>query len=323
MRAYHCTSSDGRGAGGGETAGLWAANVLCQCRCVCKDNCVVTLDETDGVWAWNLGLTFGAWYPKLEVDLLAFGMAFREYSDPMLNDVAAQHGRRTYGLATGTALSDIQITAELPYLQELSQTAAYAAEAALYYRRDATAKSWRGRDPRIEAPDQRALQKYAQAVSGYLESHPDLRFHLRVDVVPVYADGSNLPPAPAAQPYGVSHAGAEQFVAAWMQHLGAIDARPTQISGDGGIDVVSARYIAQVKNLAAAAAVPVAAIRDLAGVAFVDGRRAAMFTSGTFSAGGLDFANSAGIALFRYDALRGTLVAANNVGRGVLIEGMG
>lgn len=283
----------------------------------------MTLDAPDATWAWNLGLAYGAWYPQPDVDLQTFGSAWREYSNAKLNEAATNHGRRQFVVAADADLSDVQITAELPYLQELSQTATYAAEAALYYRRDVAAKSWRGRDPRLETLDQRRLQKFAQAVSGYLDEHRDLRFHLWVNIRPVYADGGAIPPAPAPQPYGVSHAGAEQFVAAWMQHLGALDARPTQVSGDGGIDVVSSRYIAQVKNLAATATVPVSAIRDLAGVAFVDGRRAAMFTSGVYSTGGIDFANSAGIALFRYDAEHGTLVGANELGRGALIEGLG
>lgn len=284
---------------------------------------MVTLDQPDELWAWNLGLTYGGWYPQLDVDLQTFGGAWRAYSDPKLNDVASNHGRRRWGMPAGAALSDTQITALLPYLQELSQTAATAAECALYYRRDAVVNTWRKRDPRLEVADSRSLAKYAQAVSGFMNTHPDLKVYLRVNVRPTYSNGAPLPPPPGPQPYGVSHAGAEEFVAAWMHHLGALDARPTRVSGDGGIDVVSARYIAQVKNLAATAAVPVSAIRDLAGVAYVDGRRAALFTSGGYSTGGRDFAASAGIALFQYNAVGGTLNPANELASGVLIEGMG
>ncbi|MCK8609708.1 restriction endonuclease [Agromyces sp. C10] len=57
-------------------------------------------------------------------------------------------------------------------------------------------------------------------------------------------------PRPAPQPYGVSHRGAEQLVADWMRHLGAFDAEVTRFTADGGVDVVSAHWIAQVKNLA-------------------------------------------------------------------------
>jgi hypothetical protein len=284
---------------------------------------VARLEKPDTDWAWNLGLTFGAWYPNPDVELATFGSALKDYAEPKLRTAMTSHGRRRFGTPFGADLTDAQITELLPYLQELGQTVSYAAEAALYYRRDAIKKSWRKRDPRLEAPNKFTLPKFAEAVERFRTTHPWILYHSLIPVRPVYSNGAALPRPPAAQPFGVSHAGAEHFVATWMHHLGALDARPTRISGDGGIDVVSAKYVAQVKNLAATSAVPVAAIRDLAGVASVDGRRAAMFTSGVYSSGGLQFANSAGIALFRYDALQGTLTPANELARGVLLEGMG
>lgn len=120
-----------------------------------------------------------------------------------------------------------------------------------------------------------------------------------------------LPPPPA-QPYGVSHQGAESFVADWMRHLGELDAEATRYSGDGGIDVASSRYIAQVKNYAGT--VPVEAIRAMAGVANVDDRIPLFFTSGAYSAAALDFADRAGMALFKYDAVSGTMSGANTNG---------
>lgn len=127
-------------------------------------------------------------------------------------------------------------------------------------------------------------------------------------------------PPPPPQPFGVSHEGAEALVALWMQHLGAVDAAVTPFSGDGGIDVESKDYIAQVKNYSGT--VGVAEIRELAGVALVDGRKPLFFTSGTYAQGAVEFADRASIPLFVYDAVEGTLVAGNSLGQDRLIEGL-
>ena len=130
-------------------------------------------------------------------------------------------------------------------------------------------------------------------------------------------------PRPEPQRFGVSHQGAEEYCAAWMRHLGAADVVVTQFSGDGGVDIIGgSKYIAQVKNYTGA--VGVAEIRDLAGVASVDDhqRRPLFFTSGTYPPGAVEFANRAGIALFRYDAQRGTLDAVNAQARQVLHDGL-
>lgn len=129
-------------------------------------------------------------------------------------------------------------------------------------------------------------------------------------------------PPPGPQPYGVSHRGAEQLVADWMRHLGAIDAEVTRFTGDGGVDVVSAHWIAQVKNLGERTTVPVAHIRELAGVAADDGRRPLFFTSGTYSPGGVAFADRAGMSLFEYHAEGGALRAANAHARAVVTDGL-
>ncbi|MGR2752587.1 restriction endonuclease [Agromyces arachidis] len=129
-------------------------------------------------------------------------------------------------------------------------------------------------------------------------------------------------PRPGPQPYGVSHRGAEQLVADWMRHLGASDAEVTRFTGDGGVDVVSAHWIAQVKNLGERTTVPVAQIRELAGVAADDGRRPLFFTSGTYSPGGVAFADRSGMGLFEYHAEGGALRAANGTARAVVEQGL-
>lgn len=117
------------------------------------------------------------------------------------------------------------------------------------------------------------------------------------------------PPDP--QPFGVSPEGAERIVEAWMRHLGALDAEVTRYTGDGGIDVASPAWIAQVKHYQGV--IGVAPIRELAGVAMVDGRRALFFTSTGYAAGASEFAERAGIGLFVYSAEAGTLTAANSI----------
>ena len=127
-------------------------------------------------------------------------------------------------------------------------------------------------------------------------------------------------PKPLPQPYGVSHEGAEALCAAWMRHLGEMDAEFTRVVGDGGIDVQSSRFIGQVKNYAGS--VGVASIRELAGVAVVDGRKALFFTSGAYAAGAINFANQSGIALFVYDAVAGSLSSANQLAKQVITSGL-
>lgn len=68
--------------------------------------------------------------------------------------------------------------------------------------------------------------------------------------------------------------------------------------------------------------VGVGEVRELAGVAGVDGRRALFFTSGEYARGARDFADQAGIALFRYDVHHGELVGANLRGTHAMENGL-
>lgn len=124
-------------------------------------------------------------------------------------------------------------------------------------------------------------------------------------------------PAPPPQPFGVSHEGAESLCAAWMRHLGVLDAEVTKYVGDGGIDVESEQYVAQVKNYTGSVAV--ADVRALFGVAVADDRHPILFTSGTITSEGRAFAARIRMALIHYDALDGTLRGLNTLG-GACIE---
>lgn len=125
---------------------------------------------------------------------------------------------------------------------------------------------------------------------------------------------------PSPQPYGVSHEGAERLCAEWMRYLGEEDAEATRFVSDGGIDVTSLHYVAQVKNYAGS--VGVASIRDLAGVVSDDGRKPLFFTSGTYASGSIDFANRVQMPLFVYDASEGSLHSANALAEAIFQRGL-
>ena len=125
---------------------------------------------------------------------------------------------------------------------------------------------------------------------------------------------------PEKQQFGVSDEGAESLVAQWMRWLGVYDAEVTKFVGDGGIDVESSRYIAQVKNFTGN--VGIAAIRELAGVAAVDGRTPLFFTSGVYPKDSEAWAQSAGIYLFTYDVKAAKLSANNQLAREALGSGL-
>lgn len=129
-------------------------------------------------------------------------------------------------------------------------------------------------------------------------------------------------PPPSPRPNGVDARGAEELVAQWMRHIGEVDAELTSYTGDGGIDVQGARSFAQVKHYAKS--VGVAPIRELAGVAANDprGRTPLFFTSTGYARGALDFADSAGIALFVYNAERAGLEAMNAKAKTLMHNGI-
>lgn len=92
---------------------------------------------------------------------------------------------------------------------------------------------------------------------------------------------------------------AEELAEGHMRHLGFTDARRTARGADGGVDVIAADAVAQVKNLN----VPVGApdVQRLRGAAH--GERFALFYSGSgYSRAAFEFATAAGVALFEYDA---------------------
>ena len=89
---------------------------------------------------------------------------------------------------------------------------------------------------------------------------------------------------------------AEELAANWMRHLGVKDARKTKNSNDGGLDVTSSTWLAEVKHYVS----PVGPepVRKLNGVLF--GLKGAFFTRTGYTKSAIAFANRSGIALFVY-----------------------
>jgi hypothetical protein len=105
-----------------------------------------------------------------------------------------------------------------------------------------------------------------------------------------------------------------------MRHLGVLDAEVTRYSVDGGIDVTSEAYLAQVKNIAGY--VPVIEVRAFYGVVVAEKKSGLLFTSGVVTSEGRAFADRVGIAILRYNAEEGTIAGLNPLGEQVVEHGI-
>lgn len=120
-------------------------------------------------------------------------------------------------------------------------------------------------------------------------------------------------PPPGQEPQGVDDQEAERLCAKWLANLGEQNVTVTPAKNDGGLDVISSLCVAQVKNYKGS--VGVAAVRELVGVASIDGRFPVFFTSGSYTKAALQFAEEAKVYLFKYDAVAGTLDAESSIAR--------
>lgn len=105
-----------------------------------------------------------------------------------------------------------------------------------------------------------------------------------------------------------------------MLHLGAEGAKTTRYVADGGIDVESLEFIAQVKNYTGS--VSVKEVREFQGVASLDRRVPLYFTSGTYTAQAREFGEGVGMALFRYEVITGTLKPISAAAHTLLTDGL-
>ncbi len=114
---------------------------------------------------------------------------------------------------------------------------------------------------------------------------------------------------------------AEYWIAEWMRHLGAEEAIVTPSRRDGGIDVLSDHYVAQVKHRPGDY-ISVDLVRALAGVANVKDRVPLFFSSSHYSRDALAFANTAGMALFIFRPSDGRLIGANTIASALRTRGL-
>ncbi|MGW3938363.1 restriction endonuclease [Streptomyces phaeochromogenes] len=92
---------------------------------------------------------------------------------------------------------------------------------------------------------------------------------------------------------------AELIAAEWMRYLGFDDAVATIVGTDGGIDVVSARAVAQVKLEGKATGRPV--VQQLHGVAVREDKIGVFFSAAGYTPQARTWAQTSGTVLFRFD----------------------
>lgn len=106
---------------------------------------------------------------------------------------------------------------------------------------------------------------------------------------------------------------AEEICATWLRSKREPSAEVTRDGADGGVDIRSNKYVAQVKNYKGS--VPVQAIREIYGIASAEGKIPVFFTSGTYTKAAMDFADSVKMPLITYDAALQRFSGANLQGR--------
>lgn len=108
----------------------------------------------------------------------------------------------------------------------------------------------------------------------------------------------------------ITPAQAEVLAGEWIAFLGAERVRVSQATRDGGVDVRAVGFVAQVKLQTAP--VSPASVQQIFGIAQHE-RCTALFFAGPsgYSAASVDFARTAGVALFIYDAASASLRGAS------------
>jgi HJR/Mrr/RecB family endonuclease len=91
---------------------------------------------------------------------------------------------------------------------------------------------------------------------------------------------------------------AEHFVAEYLKFYGATGVSVTRFSRDGGIDVETTNFVAQVKHVQAN--VGVKAVREIYAIAVSKNKEALFFAKVGYTKDAIDFATQNRIALFTY-----------------------
>jgi hypothetical protein len=112
----------------------------------------------------------------------------------------------------------------------------------------------------------------------------------------------------------------EHYCCEWMHYLGDSVAQVSQATGDGGADIISETYVAQVKYYNGP--IPVSQVRDLLGTSVDFRKKPIFFASMSYSKGSIEFANRNMIPLFLVDAHEGEIRAGNNIAQRLLHSGL-
>lgn len=110
---------------------------------------------------------------------------------------------------------------------------------------------------------------------------------------------------------------AELVAAEWMRYLGFADAVATAVGADGGIDVVSARAVAQVKLEGKPTGRPT--VQQLHGVAVHEGKTGVFFAAAGYTPQARTWAQTSGTVLFRFDR-QGAVEPVNAVAHQLLAD---
>lgn len=102
----------------------------------------------------------------------------------------------------------------------------------------------------------------------------------------------------------------------WLRLHGEPSAQLTQDGADGGVDIISNRFVCQVKNYAGSVGVP--PIRALYGVSAAEGKSPLFFSTGDYTNAAIEFADKVNMPLFVYDARTKDCQGANYSARKLL-----
>jgi HJR/Mrr/RecB family endonuclease len=96
----------------------------------------------------------------------------------------------------------------------------------------------------------------------------------------------------------ISPRDAEHYCGEFLKYMGAEGVEVTKASKDGGLDVISSKFVGQVKHLHSK--VGVKAMRELLGASLMTGKQSIMFSKSGFTQEALDFAIANQILLYSY-----------------------
>ncbi|OAD97708.1 restriction endonuclease [Arthrobacter sp. OY3WO11] len=113
---------------------------------------------------------------------------------------------------------------------------------------------------------------------------------------------------------------AEYLAKAWMEYLGATGCKVSQATRDGGVDVESEHFVGEVKHHAEPVSPGI--VRQIVGVASIEGKIPVVFSLNGYSAAALEVGRRGGAALFTYSFEHGTLRAASPHGDKALKLGL-